>query len=184
MSGTYYQSGSIDPVPWVQVDYGCQMDVAIVIFTTDITTMSNIRVNVGHAPANYGQLSTNDVCADITFLSTAFSVLTCDQVMRGRYVQIQRLGNTDILGLIIYEVIVLFSDSPLNTVPQSEIVDSSASSAYNNDDFETYGPKYLYDGWVFVFELWPTAVYYFCTSESDTSPWIQIDLANRWTLSR
>ncbi len=180
--GTYYKSSYNDPLPWVQVDYGCQVQVALVMFTTDIS-MSNIRVNVGHAPANYGQLSTNDICADITFLSTVFTVLTCGQVLQGRYVQIQRLNNTDSLGLAILELTVLFSDSPLHIVPRSKVVNSSASSAYN-DDMETHGPKHLYDGSIFIYESSGTMYYYFCTGDSDTSPWVEIVLDSRWTLSR
>ncbi len=71
----------------------------------------NIKVHVGNAPAKYGQLSENQVCAELdgVIMLDSLKVLPCDQIVSGRYVLIQMQNDNGGNGFALQEVIVFFA---------------------------------------------------------------------------
>ena len=77
----------------------------------DGSMIRNIKVHVGNAPAKYGQLSENQVCAELdgVIMLDSLKVLPCDQIVSGRYVLIQMQNDNGGNGFALQEVIVFFA---------------------------------------------------------------------------
>ena len=124
LQGFYFQSGQEDPHPWVQVDYGCEVMINMVLLTavyntdnSNTGTIRNIKIHVGNIVTVTGQLSNNTICAELDggiIEPNSFKVLTCHQAIPGRYVVIQMHSNNGRTGMALQEVMVFTPISLFN----------------------------------------------------------------------
>ncbi len=114
---SYFRSSPDDHCPWLEIHYIDTVSVAMVMLTTIYNNnnnnnnmrIQNIKIHVGNTPASTGQLSSNELCAELdnsVIELNSFKVLTCGKVKSGRYLLIQMQDSNNRSGMSIQEVVV------------------------------------------------------------------------------
>ncbi len=183
---SYFRSYLEDPLPWLQIDYGCSIAISMVmilpLYNLENGNLANISIAVGYTPAMVGKVTgRNDICSihrDI-IEPRQFKVMKCSKIIRGRYVLIQRLDTEEGNGMSINEIVVfpaIFHEDMETTVPISEITPSASSVM---DNAAKHAPQFLTDE-----RIASRSTFFYSSDPSDTDPWIQLILSHIWKITR
>ncbi len=102
---THYMSDPNDPSPWVQLDCGSPVSIAIVMITAmyDIE-VRNVSIHVGNKMAMFGQQSQNQLCAPTVneIAPRSYKVIECVKVVHGQFVQFQMQSPMSLQEVIVF----------------------------------------------------------------------------------